>query len=52
MTEILSPNDVITCLWTKKSTEKCRIGLADIVLYDPDTPARWYVTGKELRNYC
>ena len=44
--ETLSANEVISCLWSKSSTEKCRIGLADIVLYDNGQPVRWYVTGK------
>ena len=44
--ETLSANEVISCLWSKSATEKCRIGLADIVLYDNGQPVRWYVTGK------
>lgn len=42
----LSNNDVISCLWNKNATEKCRIGLADAVIYENGTPVRWYVTGK------
>ena len=44
--ETLSANEVISCLWNKNSTEKCRIGLADAVLYEYGLPARWYMTGK------
>jgi hypothetical protein len=44
--EEITANEVITCLWSKSSTEKCRIGLADVVLYDGGDPVRWYVTGK------
>ena len=44
--EFLSPNDVICCLWNKNSPEKCRIGLADAVVYEAGVPAKWFVTGK------
>lgn len=44
--ETLSPNDVVSCLWNKNSLEKCRIGIADSIVYENGLPARWYVTGK------
>ena len=44
--ELLSPNEVVTCLYNKNATQKCRIGLADVVVYEGGIPARWYVTGK------
>ena len=44
--ETLNENEVISCLWSKSATEKCRVGLADILLYEKGTPVRWYVTGK------
>ena len=43
--ETLTANEVISCLWSKSSSEKCRIGLADIVLYDNGQPARWVGLG-------
>ena len=44
--ETLTSNEVISCLYSKNSTEKCRIGLADSVLYEFGLPTRWYLTGK------
>ena len=44
--ETLTSNEVISCLWNKNSSEKCRIGLADAVIYEYGLPARWYMTGK------
>ena len=44
--ESLSSTDAISCLYSKNSAEKCRIGLADIILYELGSPVRWYVTGK------
>ena len=44
--EILSGNEVLTCLWNKNASEKCRIGLSDVIIYDKGLPARWYFTGK------
>ena len=44
--EYLSQNEVISCLWSKSANEKCRVGLADILLYDDGKPIRHYVTGK------
>lgn len=44
--EALSGNEVVSCLWSKSATEKCRIGLADIIVYDNGSPMRWYMTGK------
>jgi pimeloyl-ACP methyl ester carboxylesterase/CheY-like chemotaxis protein/uncharacterized membrane protein YgcG len=44
--ETLTPNEVVSCLYSKSAPEKCRIGLADAVLYEEGAPARWYVTGK------
>ena len=44
---MLAPNDVLTSLWSKDSLAKCKVGIADAVIYDETGPARWYVTGKE-----
>ena len=44
--ETLSSNEVISCLYSKSSAEKCRIGLTDVVVYEYGIPARWYVTSK------
>jgi len=44
--EYLTENEVISCLWSKSAHDKCRVGLADVLLYDAGTPVRWYVTGK------
>ena len=44
--EILSPNDVISCLWNKNAAEKCFIGLGDVLIYERGQPLRWYYTGK------
>ena len=44
--ENLTSNDVICCLWNKNALEKCRIGLADVLIYEGGKPTRWYVTGK------
>ena len=44
--ETLTPNEVVSCLYSKSAPEKCRIGLADAVLYEGGVPVRWYVTGK------
>ena len=44
--EQLSTNEVISCLWNKNVGEKCRIGLADAVIFENGLPARWYVTGR------
>ena len=44
--ETLTPNEVISCLYSKSAPEKCRIGLADAMLYENGIPVRWYVTGK------
>jgi hypothetical protein len=44
--ETLSSNEVISCLWHKNSAEKCRIGLADAIIYEYGLPTRWYMTGK------
>ena len=44
--ETLSENEVISCLWSKSASEKCRVGLADVVLYEKGAATRWYVTGK------
>lgn len=44
--EALSSNDIVSSLWNKNATEKCRIGLADTLVYEQGVPVRWYVTGK------
>jgi hypothetical protein len=44
--ETLNANEVVSCLWNKNASEKCRVGLSDIVVYEHGQPARWYVTGK------
>ena len=44
--EYLSENEVISCLWSKSANDKCRIGLADVLIYEDGAPVRWYVTGK------
>jgi hypothetical protein len=44
--EQLTSNEVISCLYSKNASEKCRVGLADVVLYDGISPVSWYVTGK------
>jgi phage terminase large subunit-like protein len=43
---VLSSNEVVSCLWNKNAREKCRIGLADIILYEQSAPSKWYFTGK------
>lgn len=44
--ESFSSNDVITSLWNKNAVEKCRIGLADVIVFEKGLASRWYVTGK------
>lgn len=44
--ESFSSNEVISSLWNKNAAEKCRIGLADTVVYENGAPVRWYVTDK------
>lgn len=44
--EVLTSNDIVSSLWNKNATEKCRIGLADTLVYEDGVPVRWYVTGK------
>ena len=43
---ILVSNDIISSLWSKHAKEKCRIGLADAVLFDDGKPSKHYFTGK------
>lgn len=43
--ETLSNNDVITSLWSPTAVEKCRIGLADVIVFEGGRPVRYYVTG-------
>lgn len=43
--EALSNNDVITSLWSPTAVEKCRIGLADVIVFEGGRPVRYYVTG-------
>jgi hypothetical protein len=43
--ESLSSNDVISALYSNSATERCRLGLADAVIYEDGKPSRWYVTG-------
>ena len=42
----LSPNEVLGCLWNRNAREKCRIGLADAIIYEKNIPSMWYFTGK------
>lgn len=42
----LSSNHVIDYLWNNNSEDKCRIGLADVVVCDHNCIPRWYMTGK------
>lgn len=44
--ELLTANEVVSCLWNKNAIEKCRIGIADTVVYEVGLPTRWYVTGR------
>lgn len=44
--ESFTSNEVISSLWNKNAVEKCRIGLADSLVYENGMPVRWYVTGK------
>ena len=44
--ESFSSNDIVSSLWNKNASEKCRIGLADTLVYEDGVPVRWYVTGK------
>jgi len=46
LVESFSSNDIVSCLYNKNATEKCRIGLADTLVYENGAPVRWYVTGK------
>lgn len=43
--ETLSNNEMIMSLWSPSAIEKCRLGLADCVLFENGSPHRWYVTG-------
>ncbi|KAJ1430067.1 hypothetical protein B484DRAFT_418916, partial [Ochromonadaceae sp. CCMP2298] len=44
--ESFTSNDIVSTLWNKNATDKCRIGLADTIVYENGVPSRWYVTGK------
>lgn len=44
--EKFSSNDIVSSLWNKNAAERCRIGLADTLVYEDGVPVRWYVTGK------
>lgn len=41
----LTSNDIISALHSNHASEKCRLGLADAVIYENGLPVRWYVTG-------
>lgn len=43
--ESLTNNEVISSLWSPSAVEKCRIGLADVLIYEAGVPVRYYVTG-------
>ncbi len=43
--DVLSSNDIISALHSNHASEKCRLGLADAIIYENGTPVRWYVTG-------
>lgn len=43
--EELSSNDIISSLWSPTAVEKCRLGLADALVFENGNPARWYITG-------
>jgi len=42
----MTPTEVISCLWNKNATEKCKVGLADTIVFERGIPISWYVTGK------
>lgn len=44
--EPVSPNDALSCLWSKDASEKCRVGLTDTILFEKGIPFSWYYTGK------
>lgn len=44
-TEALTSNEVISSLWSPAAIEKCRIGLADVVVFENGYPVRYYITG-------
>lgn len=43
--EQLTSNEVISALWSNSAVEKCRLGLADSLVYENGLPTRWYLTG-------
>lgn len=44
--EAVSPNDALSCLWSRDAAEKCRVGLTDTILFEKGIPFSWYYTGK------
>jgi CheY-like chemotaxis protein/predicted nucleic acid-binding Zn-ribbon protein len=43
--EKLSNNEVVSSLWSPSAIEKCRLGLADTILFENGLPSRYFITG-------
>lgn len=44
--EQLTPNELVSCLWSKDAAEKCRVGLTDTILFEKGVACHWYYTGR------